>query len=93
MENILDDQFQITGRAGITADRDSFIDRILSKEISPFELQNDLVREHGDTAVAIYLSGNGKSKYTLIAVKRDCNTDTGHQNERSKPQRQVSNFL
>ena len=71
LERILDDDFLATFSSGKTIDRNSFIDFIMNAEIPPFKVVNDFVRVHGDTALVIDLSEDGKSKYTWIAVKRD----------------------
>ena len=71
LERILDDDFLATFTSGKTIDRSSFIDFIMNAEIPPFQVVNDFIRVHGDTALVIDLSDDGKSKYTWIAVKRD----------------------
>lgn len=71
LEQILDEQFLATFQSGKTIDRKSFIDFIMNVEISPFQVVHDVIRVHGDTALVIDLSEDGKSKYTWIAVKRD----------------------
>ena len=70
LERILDEEFLVTFASGKTVDRSSFIDFVMNAEISPFKVVHDVIQMHGDTALVIDLSEDGKSKYTWIAVKR-----------------------
>lgn len=71
LERILDEEFYATWPSGKTFDRTGFIDIILKAELAPFEVVHDLIRVHGDTALIIDLSTDGRTKYTWIAVKRE----------------------
>jgi len=70
LERILHEDFLATFASGRTIDRNTFIDRILESPPAPFSVTHESMRVHGDTAVVIDVSEDGKTKFTWIAVKR-----------------------
>jgi ketosteroid isomerase-like protein len=71
LERILHEDFLATCASGRTIDRTTFIDRVLANKPAPFSVTHESIRVHGDTALVIDLSADGKTKFTWIAVKRD----------------------
>ena len=71
LERILHKEFLATFASGRTVDRTIFIDRVLANRPAPFSVTHESIRVHGDTALVIDVSENGKTKFTWIAVKRD----------------------
>jgi ketosteroid isomerase-like protein len=71
LERILHEDFLATFASGRTIDRTTFIDRVLANKPAPFSVTHESIRVHGDTALVIDLSADGKTKFTWIAVKRD----------------------
>lgn len=71
LEQLLDERFLATFASGATVDRAKFIDVIMSTEIKPFEVVNDVVNIHGDTAVVISTSKNQTSKFTWVAIRKE----------------------
>ena len=72
LERILDEALVVTGSSGTTVGRKEFIDRLLSRPASPFEVVHELVRIHGETAVVVDRFGEGlKMKSTWVAVKKN----------------------
>ena len=71
LERILHEDFLATFASGRTIDRNTFIDLIVESPPAPFVVTHESIRVHGDTALVIDVSENGKTKYTWIAVKRD----------------------
>ena len=71
LERILHEDFLATLASGRTIDRTAFIDKITESGPSPFTVTHESIRVHGDTALVIDVSENGKTKFTWIAVKRD----------------------
>lgn len=71
LELILDEGFLATLFSGRTIDREAFIEMILEANLEPFEVVHETVRVHGDVAVVIDTSPDGKVKYSWIAMKRD----------------------
>ena len=71
LERILHEDFLATFASGRTIDRATFIDRVLANKPAPFSVIHESIRVHGDTALIIDISANGKTKFTWIAVKRD----------------------
>jgi hypothetical protein len=53
----------------VTLDRAAYIDFIVGLDIAPFSVTNEAVRIHGETAVVIDVSEDGRTKFTWIAVK------------------------
>jgi hypothetical protein len=68
LERILDDRFLVTLKSGETVNKTTFIDRILSMEIKPFVVVNEVMNIHGDAALVI--STSSTTKFTWIAVKK-----------------------
>ena len=71
LEQILHEDFVSTFASGTTLDRSSYIDFIVSLDISPFKVHNESMVRHGDTVVVIDISETGATKFTWIAVRRD----------------------
>ena len=71
LERILHEDFLATFASGRTIDRTTFIDLVLANRPAPFSVTHESIRGHGDTALIIDVSENGKTKFTWIAVKRD----------------------
>lgn len=71
LEEILHENFLSTFASGTTLDRTSYIDFIMSLDISPFKVKNESMVQHGDTVVVIDISESGATKFTWIAVRRD----------------------
>lgn len=71
LERILHEDFLATFASGRTIDRTTFIDLVLANRPAPFSVTHESIRVHGDTALIIDVSENGKTKFTWIAVKRD----------------------
>jgi ketosteroid isomerase-like protein len=71
LERLLDERFLATFASGKTVDRAEFIDWVRNSDIKPFEVTNETVRIHGDTAVVIGVDSNRTVKFTWVAVKRD----------------------
>jgi len=71
LERILHEDFLATFASGRTIDRAAFIDAVLANRPAPFSVTHEAIRVHGDTALVIDVSANGKTKFTWIAVKRD----------------------
>jgi hypothetical protein len=71
LERLLDERFLVTYSSGRTIDRAAFIEQIMAAEIKPFEVLNEVVHIHGDTAVVIDTTTDHKTKFTWIAVKRE----------------------
>jgi hypothetical protein len=67
LERILDEGFVSTFASGKTVDRTTYIDLIISMDIAPFTVTNELMAVHGNTAVVIDVSEDGKTKFTWIA--------------------------
>ena len=71
LERILDERFLATWTSGKTDDRTAFIDRIMSTEIKPFEVQIEVVNIHGAAALVIGTSKDRPTKFTWVAVRKD----------------------
>jgi ketosteroid isomerase-like protein len=71
LERILHEDFLVTYASGRTVDRTTFIDGILKAQLAPFTVIHKTIRVHGDTALIIDVSEDGKTKFTWIAIKRD----------------------
>lgn len=69
LQRILHQDFLSTFASGKTLDRDAYIDFIVGLDIAPFSVRNESIRLHGDTAVVIDVSGDGKTKFTWVAVR------------------------
>ena len=68
LERILDDRFIVTLKSGETVNKTTFINRILSMEIKPFVVVNEVMNIHGDAALVI--STSSATKFTWVAVKK-----------------------
>jgi hypothetical protein len=71
LEEILHEDFLSTFASGTTLDRTSYIDFITGLDISPFNVKNESMVQHGDTVVVIDLSESGTTKFTWIAISRN----------------------
>ena len=71
LERILHEDFLATFASGRTIDRTTFIDLVLANRPQPFSVVHESIRVHGDTALIIDVSEDGKTKFTWIAIKRD----------------------
>ena len=71
LERILHEDFLATFASGRTIDRETFIDLIVANPPAPFSVTHETIRLHGDTALVIDVSEDGKTKFTWIATKRD----------------------
>jgi ketosteroid isomerase-like protein len=71
LERLLDERFLVTFASGKTVDRAGFIDWIRNSDIKPFQVTNEAIHIHGDTAVVIGVDSNRTVKFTWVAVKRD----------------------
>ena len=70
LERILDERFLVTLSSGKTVDRTAFVDRIISMDIRPFEVLNEVVNVHGDAALVISTTTDHTTKFTWVAVKK-----------------------
>lgn len=70
LERILHEDFLVTYASGRTVDRETFIDGIVKSELAPFTVTHESIRVHGDTALIIDVSENGKLKFTWVAIRR-----------------------
>lgn len=64
LERILDEDFLATFASGRTIDRTTFIDLVLANRPAPFSVTHGSIRVHGDTALIIDASADGKTKFT-----------------------------
>jgi ketosteroid isomerase-like protein len=71
LERILDERFLVTFTSGSTNDRTAFVDRIMTAEIKPFDVLNEVVNIYGDTALVISTTADHATKFTWVAVKKD----------------------
>lgn len=71
LEEILHKDFLSTFASGLTLDRSSYIDFIVSLDIAPFTVKNESMVQHRDTVVVIDVSEDGATKFTWIAVRRN----------------------
>lgn len=71
LERILHEGFLATFASGRTIDRDTFIDRVLANRPAPFSVAHESIRVHGDTALILDVSEDGRTKFTWVAIKRD----------------------
>ena len=70
LERILDERFLVTSASGATTDRAAFIERIMGKKISPFDVIHDAIVVHDGTALVIDLTTDRATKFTWLAVKK-----------------------
>lgn len=71
LERILDERFLATFASGKTIDRTTYIDWIMKSDIKPFQVNHEVIQIHGDAALIIDGSTDGKIKFTWIAVKKN----------------------
>ena len=71
LERLLDERFLLTFASGNTVDRTAFVDQIMKTEIKPFEVLNEVVNVHGDTALVIATTTDRTTKFTWVAVKKE----------------------
>ena len=71
LEAVLHEDFLSTFSSGETVGRDAYIDFILGLDIPPFRVVNESTVIHGDTAVVVDITEDGKTKFTWIAVQRE----------------------
>ena len=71
LEQILDEQFLATFPSGKTIDRSAYIDWIMTSEIEPFEVTQDEIRVHGDTALVIDSTLDRLTKFTYVAGRKE----------------------
>jgi Domain of unknown function (DUF4440) len=70
LERLLDERFLVTFASGQTIDRAGFIAWIQKSDIKPFQVRNEAIHIHGDTAVVIGVDSGRTVKFTWVAVKR-----------------------
>ena len=70
LESLLDERFIATFAPGQTVDRAGFVSWIQKSDIGPFEVTNEAIRIHGDTAVVIGVTSDRTVKFTWVAVKK-----------------------
>lgn len=71
LERLLDERFRATLASGKTVDRTAFIERILKSKVEPFEVSNDVIEIHGETALVIATLLGSTTKFTWVAVRKD----------------------
>lgn len=71
LEHILHEDFLATFASGRTIDRNTFIDLVLRNPPAPFSVTHESIRVHGDTALVIDVSEDGRTKFTWVAIKQD----------------------
>lgn len=71
LERVLDERFLVTFTCGNTVDRTAFVARIMTAEIKPFGVLNEVLNIHGDTALVIGTTTDHTTKFTWVAVKKD----------------------
>lgn len=70
LERLLDERFLATFASGQTIDRAGFIAWVQKSDIKPFQVTNEAIHIHGDTAVVIGVDSGRTVKFTWVAVKR-----------------------
>jgi len=69
LERLLDERFMATFASGQTIDRAGFIAWVQKSDIKPFQVTNEAIHIHGDTAVVIGVDLARTVKFTWVAVK------------------------
>ena len=69
LERLLDERFMATFASGQTIDRAGFIAWIQRSDIKPFQVTNEAIHIHGDTAIVIGVDLARTVKFTWVAVK------------------------
>ena len=70
LARLLDERFMVTFASGRTLDRAEFIEWVRQAEMKPFQVTNEAILLHGDTAVVIGVNTERTVKFTWVAVKR-----------------------
>jgi len=70
LARLLDERFMVTLASGRTLDRAEFIEWVRQAEMKPFQVTNEAILLHGDTAVVIGVNTERTVKFTWVAVKR-----------------------
>ena len=70
LARLLDERFMATFASGQTIDRAGFVDWIQKSDIKPFQVTNEVIHIHGDTAVVIGVDSDRTVKFTWVAVKK-----------------------
>ena len=70
LERLLDERFVVTFASGQTLDRAGFVDWIQKSDIKPFQVTNEVIQIHGDTAVVVGVDSGRTVKFTWVAVKK-----------------------
>ena len=71
LEQLLDERFLVTISSGKTVGRAAFVDLIMGTEVKPFEVVNDAINVHGDTALVISETADHTTKFTWVAVRKE----------------------
>jgi Domain of unknown function (DUF4440) len=69
LERLLDERFMATFASGQTIDRAGFIAWVQKSDIKPFQVTNEAIHIHGDTAVVIGMDLARTVKFTWVAVQ------------------------
>ena len=69
LERLLDERFIATLASGQTIDRAGFIAWVQESDIKPFQVTNEAIHIHGETAVVITVDLARTVKFTWVAVK------------------------
>jgi hypothetical protein len=69
LERLLDERFLATFASGQTIDRAAFIAWVQKSDIKPFQVTNEAIHIHGETAVVIGVDLARTVKFTWVAVK------------------------
>jgi hypothetical protein len=69
LERLLDERFLATFASGETIDRAGFIAWVQKSDIKPFQVTNEAIHVHGETAVVIGVDLARTVKFTWVAVK------------------------
>jgi hypothetical protein len=70
LERVLDERFMVTFVSGQTMNRAAFIDWVGKAGIKPFQVTNESILLHGDTAIVIGVNTERTVKFTWVAVKK-----------------------
>ncbi len=70
LERLLDERFMVTFASGLTMNRSEFIEWVHKAGIKPFQVTNESILLHGDTAVVIGVNSERTVKFTWVAVKK-----------------------
>ena len=67
---LLHKEFISTFSSGKTIDKEQYLDFIIALDIPSFTVTNEAMVIHGDTAVVIDVTSDGKTKFTWVAQKQ-----------------------